>query len=181
MKSKKKKKEEELPEEDTVEIQQPEPWAPPSCEVTEKLPLIEPFPDEPATVALPAAAEAPASSSQEAPAKTESREFPSLYDTLPTTFGAILLGGRVVGGVQVIVRKIFEREKKEHKALTQFVTSMFGFIVGIWIADKLIAGPSADLLWEQESRDVLVFIKDITLMVFAYYFGVKAQVPKDDD
>ncbi len=105
--------------------------------------------------------------------------FPSLYDTIPSTFGAIILGGLIVGGIQWIVWNIFQREKKEHKALTQFVTSMFAFIVGIWIADKIIAGPSAELLWESESSDVLSFIKDITLMVFAYYFGTKAQTPQD--
>jgi hypothetical protein len=108
------------------------------------------------------------------------KNYPSLYDSVPTTFGAIVLGILIVGGVQVIVRKIFEREKKDHKALTQFVTSMFALIVGIWIADKLVAGPSTDLLWEKESQDVLTFIKDITLMVFAYYFGVKAQAPNDE-
>lgn len=106
--------------------------------------------------------------------------YPSLFDTIPTSFAAIGIGIFIIGGIQWIVRKIFAHEKKEHKALTQFVTSMFAFIVGIWIADKLIAGPSAQLLWENESRDVLTFIKDITLMVFAYYFGTKAQVPQDD-
>lgn len=106
--------------------------------------------------------------------------YPSLFDTIPTSFVAIILGIFIIGGIQWIVRKIFAHEKQEHKALTQFVTSMFAFIVGIWIADKLIAGPSAQLLWENESRDVLNFIKDITLMVFAYYFGTKAQVPQDN-
>jgi hypothetical protein len=51
--------------------------------------------------------------------------------------------------------------------------------VGIWIADKLIAGPSAQLLYEGESEEVLSFIKDITLMVFAYYFGTKANSNDD--
>ena len=106
--------------------------------------------------------------------------YPSLFDTIPTSFAAITLGIFIIGGIKWIVRKIFTHEKQEHKALTQFVTSMFAFIVGIWIADKLIAGPSAQLLWENESRDVLNFIKDITLMVFAYYFGTKANVPQDD-
>lgn len=113
--------------------------------------------------------------------KNGDKIYPSLFDTIPTSFVAIAVGIFIIGGIQWIVRKIFEKEKKEHKALTQFVTSMFAFIVGIWIADKLIAGPSAQLLWENESRDVLTFIKDITLMVFAYYFGTKANVPQDGD
>lgn len=106
--------------------------------------------------------------------------YPSLYDTLPTTFGAILIGAGIIGGIQWVVRKIFDREKKEHKALTQFVTAMFALIVGVWIADKIIAGPTANILDPAESKELLTFIKDITLMVFAYYFGTKANVPSDD-
>jgi len=106
--------------------------------------------------------------------------YPSLYDTIPTTFGAILLGIGIITLIQIKVKHIFDTQKRDHKALTQFVTTMFALIVGIWIADKLIAGPDTELLEESESRDVLNFIKDTTLMVFAYYFGTKAQVPKDE-
>lgn len=105
--------------------------------------------------------------------------YPSLYDTLPTTIAAIAIGIGIIGGIQWTVRKIFSTEKMEHKALTQFVTAMFALIVGVWIADKLIAGPSTELLQADESSQLLTFIKDITLMVFSYYFGTKAQVPPD--
>ena len=105
--------------------------------------------------------------------------YPSLYDTLPTTVGAITIGIGIIGGIQWVVRKIFSTEKMEHKALTQFVTAMFALIVGVWIADKLIAGPSTELLAPEESSQLLTFIKDITLMVFSYYFGTKANVPPD--
>ena len=106
--------------------------------------------------------------------------YPSLYDTLPTTIAAIAIGVGIIGGIQWTVRKIFTREKADHKALTQFVTSMFALIVGVWIADKLIAGPSTELLESGESSQLLTFIKDITLMVFSYYFGTKANVPADE-
>ena len=106
--------------------------------------------------------------------------YPSLYDTLPTTIAAIAIGIGIIGGIQWTVRKIFAKEKADHKALTQFVTSMFALIVGVWIADKLIAGPSTELLESDESSQLLTFIKDITLMVFSYYFGTKAQVPPED-
>jgi len=43
----------------------------------------------------------------------------------------------------------------------------------------LIAGPDTELLQPDESTSILTFIKDITLMVFSYYFGTKAQVPTD--
>lgn len=105
--------------------------------------------------------------------------YPSLYDTLPTTVAAIAIGVGIIGGIQWTVRKIFASEKVEHKALTQFVTAMFALIVGVWIADKLIAGPSTELLLPGESSQLLTFIKDITLMVFSYYFGTKANVPSD--
>ena len=113
---------------------------------------------------------------QEPPAE---KVYPSLYDTLPTTIAAISIGVGIIGGIQWTVRKIFAKEKADHKALTQFVTSMFALIVGVWIADKLIAGPSTELLEASESSQLLTFIKDITLMVFIYYFGTKANVPQD--
>jgi len=108
------------------------------------------------------------------------KTYPSLYDTLPTTVAAIAIGIGIIGGIQWTVRKIFTREKADHKALTQFVTSMFALIVGVWIADKLIAGPSTELLETGESSQLLTFIKDITLMVFSYYFGTKANVPVEE-
>jgi hypothetical protein len=108
------------------------------------------------------------------------KSYPSLYDTLPTTVAAIAIGVGIIGGIQWTVRKIFTREKADHKALTQFVTSMFALIVGVWIADKLIAGPSTELLEAGESSQLLTFIKDITLMVFSYYFGTKANVPVEE-
>ena len=107
------------------------------------------------------------------------KHYPSLYDTLPTAVGAIIIGMSIIGGIQWIVRKIFVREKAEHKALTQFVTAMFALIVGVWIADKLISGPSTNLLHPNESKELLTFIKDITLMVFSYYFGTKANVSEE--
>ena len=114
------------------------------------------------------------------PVTAENKIYPSLYDTLPTTIAAIAIGVGIIGGIQWTVRKIFSKEKADHRALTQFVTSMFALIVGVWIADKLIAGPTADLIDPGESAQLLTFIKDITLMVFSYYFGTKANVPAEE-
>jgi hypothetical protein len=115
----------------------------------------------------------------EAPRLGTEKIYPSLYDTIPTSVAAIAIGIGIIGGIQWTVRRIFSTEKMEHKALTQFVTAMFALIVGVWIADKLIAGPSTELLLPEESTQLLTFIKDITLMVFSYYFGTKANVPID--
>jgi hypothetical protein len=43
----------------------------------------------------------------------------------------------------------------------------------------LIAGPDTELLAGQERLAILDFIKSICLMVFSYYFGLKAQVPEE--
>ena len=116
----------------------------------------------------------------QAPVTAENKIYPSLYDTLPTTIAAIAIGVGIIGGIQWTVRNIFSKEKADHRALTQFVTSMFALIVGVWIADKLIAGPTAELIDPGESAQLLTFIKDITLMVFSYYFGTKANVPAEE-
>jgi hypothetical protein len=49
--------------------------------------------------------------------------------------------------------------------------------VGVYIADLLIAGPDTSLLSDSEHDTILNFIKDTCLMVFSYYFGLKAQTP----
>ncbi len=146
-------------------------------------PLLDVQPEEapqappPAEVAEPALPET--QSSTVVVSNEGDKIYPSLYDTLPTTIAAIAIGVGIIGGIQWTVRKIFASEKADHRALTQFVTSMFALIVGVWIADKLIAGPTAELIDPNESMQLLTFIKDITLMVFSYYFGTKAQVPQD--
>jgi len=108
-----------------------------------------------------------------------SRHYPSLYDTYGTTFIAIIFGIAIVSGVIGIVTYIYRRAKTDHSALTQFVTTMFALIAGIFIADKIIAGPTTKLLEAQESLKILDFIQQTCLMVFAYYFGTKAQPPTD--
>ena len=108
------------------------------------------------------------------------RQYPSLYDTYGTTFIAIVLATSIVSAVIGIVTYIYHKAKTDHAALTQFVTTMFALIAGVFVADKLVAGPSTELLNEQESLKVLEFIQQTCLMVFAYYFGTKAQVPKEE-
>jgi phosphoglycerol transferase MdoB-like AlkP superfamily enzyme len=108
------------------------------------------------------------------------RQYPSLYDSYGTTFAAILLAVVIISSVIGIVTYIYRRAKSDHAALTQFVTTMFALIAGVYVADKVIAGPSTELLSEQEAVKVLEFIQQTCLMVFAYYFGTKAQPPKDE-
>lgn len=109
----------------------------------------------------------------------EDREYPSLYDTYGTTMIAIVFAVAIVTGVIGLVQYIYRRASSDHSALTQFVTTMFALIAGVFVADKIVAGPSTELLNGQESLKVLEFIQQTCLMVFAYYFGTKAQPPAD--
>ena len=110
----------------------------------------------------------------------QERQYPSLYDSYGTSFIAIVLAIGIIASVVGIVTYIYRKAKTDHAALTQFVTTMFALIAGVFIADKIIAGPSTELLNEQEALKVLEFIQQTCLMVFAYYFGTKAQPPKEE-
>ena len=105
------------------------------------------------------------------------RVYPSLYDSTWTTFAAIAFGILIVGAVQTLVVKMYSTAKSEHDYLTRFVTSLVALIVGCYIADLLIAGPSTQLLSADEKTLILTFVKDTALMIFSYYFGLKAQTP----
>jgi hypothetical protein len=141
--------------------------------VTEEAPVAAPAPapvvEEPAvaaTVAAPAPAVHP---------------FVSLYDGVGTTLLAVLLGVGIVGGIQLIVARIFLRERNPHRALTQFVTAMVAIMVGVYVSDMLIAGPTAELLGESERASILGFVKDTALMIFAYYFGTQSVLSKESE
>lgn len=127
----------------------------PVAPVADVAPVVEP--------AGPVAASAPAA-----------HPFVSLYDSAGTTLVAIALGVFIVGGIQIGVARIFARAQDEHRALTQFVVSMVAIMVGVYVSDMLIAGPTAELLAEGERSAILSFVKDTALMIFAYYFGTKA-------
>ena len=107
------------------------------------------------------------------------RHYPSLYDGVGTTVAAIVFGVIIVGAIQVLVVKMYSNAKSEHDYLTRFVTSLVAMIVGCYIADLLIAGPSTQLLSANEKTLILTFVKDTALMIFSYYFGLKAQTPSD--
>lgn len=107
--------------------------------------------------------------------------FVSLYNSVWTTFVAILLGVVIVGGIQIGVARIFTRERNPHRALTQFVTMMVAIMVGVYVSDMLIAGPHVELLGEGERASILGFVKDTALMIFAYYFGTQSAGHKESD
>lgn len=100
--------------------------------------------------------------------------FESLYDAPSTAIIAIILGACIVGGIQFGVQRLFASAKSESSALTSFATSMCAIIVAVYACDMLVAGPHAELLSEQERVLTLGFIKDMTMLVFAYYFGTQS-------
>ena len=141
-------------------------------------------PDDGATTAapIPPTAEIPPPFTYtEQPAAEGERQYPSLYDGTGTTIVAVFLGVGIVGAILALVVKMYSTAKSEHDYLTRFVTSLVAVIVGCYVADLLIAGPSTELLSQAEKTMILTFVKDTALMIFSYYFGLKAQTPKDDE
>lgn len=102
------------------------------------------------------------------------RQYSSLYDTKATTVAAILFGVLIVGGIQLIVARMYQNAKNEQEYLTRFVTALVALVMGAYIADLLIAGPDTSLLSPEEHLTILGFVKDVCLMVFAYFFGTKS-------
>lgn len=100
--------------------------------------------------------------------------FSSLYRTESGTYTAILVGIFIVTMVKLGVVRIFSTTRTMIEALTFFATSMVAFLVAVLLCDLLIAGPDVLLLQEGERAAIVGFIKDICLMVFAYFFGSRA-------
>jgi hypothetical protein len=156
--------------------------APVEAPVHVDAPVVEPVvapvqdvaPVEPALVAEPAPAlvedvQAPA------PHEVRGHEYPSLYDSTATTILAILLGMSILGGIQFFVARIFKNARDEYAALTQFVLSMVGLIIGAYLVDLIISGPDTSLLSASEKATILDFIKTTCGLVFGYYFGSRTK------
>jgi hypothetical protein len=120
------------------------------------------------------AAVAPVAATVAVEAPSGPRQYSSLYDTKATTVAAILFGVLIVGGIQYIVARMYAHAKNEQEYLTRFVTALVALVMGAYIADLLIAGPDTSLLSPEEHLTILGFVKDVCLMVFAYFFGTKS-------
>ena len=153
------------------------PFAPPAAPV-------EVAPDDGATTAAPIPPTAeippPLTYTERPEIAVGERQYPSLYDGTGTTLLAVVLGMFIVGSIQALVFRMYASAKSEHDYLTRFVTALVAIVVGCYVADLLIAGPSTELLAQGEKTLILTFIKDTALMIFSYYFGLKAQTPKDE-
>jgi hypothetical protein len=132
-----------------------------------------------AVPANPAPAEAVTLQINDVPAA--GREYPSLYDSKGTTVVAILLGISIVAAIQFGIVRMYTTAKTDQAYLTRFVTALVGLVMGAYIADLLIAGPSTNLLSDADHTLILSFIKDIALMIFAYYFGTRSSVKSSEE
>lgn len=112
---------------------------------------------------------------------SEPRPYPSLYDTTSTTLIAVGVGVGIVLLIQLVLERVRQTAKTDHAYLTRFVTTLVSLVVGVYIADLLLSGPDTSLLSDSEHDTILGFIKDTCLMVFSYYFGLKAQTPPDNN
>ena len=154
-------------------------------EIVPTAPIVElPAADQPAVDAVVADAptvEAAAPVETAQPVATEatvavkaehtSRVYPSLYDSNMTTIIAVILGVGIVGGVQYVVHRIYASARSPHDALTQFATKMVALIIGVFIADILLAGPDTSLLSDQDHSAIIDFVRQTVLMVFSFFFG----------
>jgi len=135
---------------------------------------VAPEGDAPASAEAAPALAAGLSAHTVAEAPKGARQYSSLYDTKATTIAAILFGVLIVGGIQFIVARMYAHAKNEQEYLTRFVTALVALVMGAYIADLLIAGPDTSLLSPEEHLTILGFVKDVCLMVFAYFFGTKS-------
>jgi len=99
----------------------------------------------------------------------------SLYGSPAGTMIAIVAGFSIVVAIQYLVSRVFGASKSIIEALTYFATSMVAVLVAVYVCDLLIAGPDVMLLRDGERAEIVGFIKDTCLMVFAYFFGTKSQ------
>lgn len=137
-------------------------------------------PEGTAAPSTEAAAVAPVAATVTVEAPSGPRQYSSLYDTKATTVAAILFGVLIVGGIQLIVARMYQHAKNEQEYLTRFVTALVALVMGAYIADLLIAGPDTSLLSPEEHLTILGFVKDVCLMVFAYFFGTKSAAKSTD-
>jgi hypothetical protein len=68
------------------------------------------------------------------------------------------------------VNKLFADSTQE--ILVRFILLVFTSLVGVYVADKIIAF-KVSLLSEEQDTQLFDLIKTLVLMIFSYYFGSK--------
>lgn len=89
-------------------------------------------------------------------------------------FGVLLSLGLIVGSIWYVSR-LFINQTQE--ILVRFILLVFTALVGVYVADKIIAF-KISLLNDGQDKDLFDLIKTLILMIFSYYFGTKKGTEK---
>lgn len=95
---------------------------------------------------------------------------------LPILIGAIIVGLAVILGLLWFILNMNKTQEPKDRLIT-LVSTGFIILLGVFLVDKVIA-VKVDILSQQDSATLFQYIKDISTLVFGYYFGT--QVAKKD-
>lgn len=99
------------------------------------------------------------------------------YTSIPIMISGVLLSLLLIVGAVFFVNKMFYKETQE--ILVKFILLVFTALVGVYVADKIIAFRIA-LLSDAQDKDLFDLIKTLILMIFSYYFGTKKNNEKSN-
>jgi len=89
-------------------------------------------------------------------------------------FGVLLALGMIIGAIWYVSR-LFINQTQE--ILVRFILIVFTALVGVYVADKIIAF-KISLLSDGQDKELFDLIKTLILMIFSYYFGTKKGIEK---
>jgi len=98
----------------------------------------------------------------------------SSSNTFIMIFGVLLSLGFIVGAIWYVSR-LFINQTQE--ILVRFILLVFTALVGVYVADKIIAF-KISLLSDGQDKELFDLIKTLILMIFSYYFGTKKAIEK---
>ena len=98
----------------------------------------------------------------------------SSNNTLIMIFGVLLSLAFIVGAIWYVSR-LFINQTQE--ILVRFILLVFTALVGVYVADKIIAF-KISLLSDGQDKELFDLIKTLILMIFSYYFGTKKAIEK---
>jgi len=98
----------------------------------------------------------------------------SSSNTFIMILGVLLALGFIVGAIWYVSR-LFINQTQE--ILVRFILLVFTALVGVYVADKIIAF-KISLLSDGQDKELFDLIKTLILMIFSYYFGTKKAIEK---
>ena len=98
-------------------------------------------------------------------------------DSILITILAVIIGLVAVSVSVKFLSGVVGKIAGEKKGLIQVVVFGFACLLSVYVVDKIVAF-KINILSEAESVGIFNFVKDVTLLVFGFYFGSKN---KDDN